>query len=338
MPPVPPNQEITSQVAQAWPVESWTSVNVVVTVSGGPDSVALLRLLATQKDSLQGNGKILVAHYNHRWRGEASDADAQWVAELGQQLGLETVVGISPNSGIRSEEQLRTERRTFYHQVASQQGARYVATGHTASDQAETVLFRALRGSGLSGISGIAPFAQLTEATTLVRPLLSITRSEILAYLDSINQPWRHDATNEDQGPTRNWLRHDLLPRLEQRIPASDAALCRLANQANEANRVIQSLATQLLDEATREATRASGTTLNCSPFAKAFPIVGREALRLFWRQQQWPEQSMTAHHWQTLLTMATDGAVQPRVDFPGGVAVSHDGQHLVLARPENDS
>lgn len=329
--------ELPNQVAQAWPPDKWCDVHLVVAVSGGADSVALLRVLSTLKQHVGGSGKMVVAHYNHRWRGDASEEDAQWVRELGAELSTEVIVTTSPNEGDRSEDQLRQERRVFYKQVASDMGARYVATGHTASDQAETVLFRALRGSGLAGLSGIAPFAQLTGATTLVRPLLPATREEVVAYLKSIGQSWREDATNQELGPTRNWLRNELLPSIEERIPASDAALCRLAKQAKEANEVVLMLASRLLDEAMVRGD-SNEMILECEPFYSVQPLVGREALRLAWKQRDWPQQAMTANHWQVILSMAieqsipSNGSNQQRISLPGGVSATRDGNQLVLA------
>ncbi len=329
--------EMPNQVAQVWSPDKWCDVHVIVAVSGGADSVAMLRVLTTLKQHVEGRGKLLVAHYNHRWRGADSEADARWVAELANQLGLEFKITNSPNTGDRSEDQLRHERRAFYQQVASDVGARYLATGHTASDQAETVLFRSLRGSGLSGLAGIALFAHLTEATTLARPLLMATRQEVIAYLKSIGQSWREDATNQEVGPTRNWLRKELLPQIEERIPASEAALCRLAKQASEANEVVWLLASRLLDEATIEGA-SNRSILNCEPFQQAFPLVGREALRIAWQRHEWPEQAMTATHWQSIMSLtAPDSLINKlpnlkQLSMPGGITASRIDNQLVLA------
>lgn len=332
--------ELPNQVAQAWPPNNWCDVNLVVAVSGGADSVALLRVLTTLKQHVEGKGQIAIAHYNHRWRGEDSAEDAQWVCQLGEELETQVFLSTSPHEGERTEESLRKERRAFYKQVASDFGARYLATGHTASDQAETVLFRALRGSGLSGLSGIAQFAQLTGATSLTRPLLFTTRQAIVAYLKSIGQSWREDDTNQELGPTRNWLRHQLLPSIEDRIPASDAALCRLAKQASEANEVILQLASKLLDKSTL-VDDTNKFVLNCPAFRDEPALVGREALRLAWQRRAWPEQAMTATHWQSLLCLTIEPAepssrTNPkRVCLPGGFIALRETDQLVLAPQE---
>src|SRR5690606_28991705 len=169
-----------------------------------------------------------------RTRGQASDDDAAWVARLAEELGLEVIVGRAEHAAsLASEDQARRARYEFLQASAEQVGARYVATAHTADDQAETVLLRILRGSGIEGLAGM-PFARpLGPAVTLVRPLLETTRAEVEQYLGQLGQAHRHDATNDQSRFTRNWVRRELLPMLRSHLPQDPAeSLLRLAGQA----------------------------------------------------------------------------------------------------------
>lgn len=199
---------------------------MLVAVSGGADSVALLRVLLELRAEL---GMVLaVAHLNHGLRGEDADADEHFVVDLAEHHGLDAFVErcrvaehaaserISPESAGR---ELRYEWLT---KVAIEHRFDVVATAHTLDDQAETVLMKFLRGAGSRGLAGIYP--QMVRGETVandrqirfVRPLLNTTRAEVESYLASIDQPWREDESNLDQRFRRNRVRHELLPLLER--------------------------------------------------------------------------------------------------------------------------
>src|SRR5688572_29033082 len=204
------------RLATDWPPAAWREVTVIAAVSGGADIVALLRALLAIRQ--QGAGRQVAAHCNHRLRGAESEADAAFVADLCRQLGLTCEIGIvdvsqAANSGDGLEAAAREARYGFLKSVAARHGARYLATAHTADDQAETLLHRIVRGTGLAGLAGIPRVRPLNELTTLIRPLLGARRSEVLAYLADIGQEYRHDASNLDRRFTRNRIRHELLPR-----------------------------------------------------------------------------------------------------------------------------
>ncbi|HEX5104177.1 MAG TPA: tRNA lysidine(34) synthetase TilS, partial [Pirellulaceae bacterium] len=200
---------LISKLATDWPPDEWRDVTVLVAVSGGADSVALLRGLHQLKAA--GEGRLVLAHFNHRLRGAESDADQALVEELARRLGLEAVVGARGREGEgergRSEESLRELRYEFLAAAADKVGARFVATAHTADDQVETVLMNVLRGTGLAGLAGIPRVRRLTDAATLIRPLLNVTRAEVLEYLHSLGQSYRDDATNQSADYTRNRVR-----------------------------------------------------------------------------------------------------------------------------------
>jgi tRNA(Ile)-lysidine synthase len=194
---------------------------VIVAVSGGADSVCLLHVLI----ELFPNSVVGVAHFNHQWRAEASDEDERFVASLASRLTLPFFrAEATPSKGNREQEARRARMKFFASLDAT------VALGHTRDDQAETVLFRVLRGSGLAGLAGIAP-----TSNGIIRPLINTTRAEVENYLSFRGIRWREDATNLDLTFARNRIRHELLPQLARDWnPKITNALANLADLAHE--------------------------------------------------------------------------------------------------------
>lgn len=320
-----------SLIESAWPSTQWREVHVAVAVSGGTDSVALLRSLHAIKQRSGGRGSLTVLHFDHGIRGEASIADAQWVTELADKLGLDCRTGTTKLDTAASEENLRDARRQFYRDETDQLGARYLATGHTADDQAETVLFRVLRGSGLRGLAGIRPTAPLTKACALVRPLLSLTRAQIEAYLNELGQSHRDDASNQETDYARNWLRHRVLPLAEERFPEARRQLSRVAEHAAESAECLEALAAELLNETCRD------MSFDRRCLASRPPGLVAEAIRLAWRRSGWPEQAMTAPAWRRLAELARSAEPHPAEMFAGGIRAESIGDRLVLSRPTAD-
>jgi tRNA(Ile)-lysidine synthase len=208
---------------------------VGVAVSGGADSVFLLhglRELARHLDSLR-NLRLSVIHVEHGIRGRASVADAEFVAQLASTFALPFHIRHAdvPAMDGNLEQAARNVRQAFYAELIAARAVDRVATGHTRTDQAETVLYRILRGSGLTGLSGILP----VTGEVLIRPLLEIDRSEIEAWLREHGVAWREDETNRDRTYARNRLRHEILPLLRDGFnPQLDQALSNLATLARD--------------------------------------------------------------------------------------------------------
>lgn len=204
---------------------------VVVGVSGGPDSLCLLDILHSSGYS------VIVAHFNHKLRPEA-DEDEAFVCQLAKRWNLPCEIGsgnvdiYADEHGLSVEEAARLLRYRFLFQVARQKGAQAVAVGHTADDQAETVLMHFLRGAGLNGLRGMSYRIVLPDfdpQIPLVRPLLENWREEILVYCATRGLRPRWDASNESPRYLRNRLRHILLPALETYNPRIRETLCRMA-------------------------------------------------------------------------------------------------------------
>ena len=183
---------------------------VLLAVSGGPDSVALLRALYLLKEEF--NLSFTVAHLNHSCRGGESDAEEAFVRELSALHGLPLIVRKLPAGAIKGEEEAREARYRFLDEAARERSLSKIALGHTADDQAETILMRLLRGAGPTGLKGMAPVRE----GRFIRPLIDVTRSEVEAFLKGEGLTSRLDSSNLDPRFLRNRIRHELIPYLEK--------------------------------------------------------------------------------------------------------------------------
>lgn len=207
-------------------------------VSGGPDSVAMLRVLV-------GFGaRPLVLHVDHGLRGEESWEDAEFVRELCESLGVLCEVRrivLDPGGG-NLQEKAREERYRVAHDLADERGLSVIFAGHTADDVAETVLMNLARGAGLRGLSGIPPVRG-----RIARPLIERHRIEILEYLKSLDQPYRTDPTNLTPKYARNRVRLQVLPVLEELYPGAVGNIARNATLLREDLEALESLAQQAI-------------------------------------------------------------------------------------------
>lgn len=294
--------------------------------------MALLRAVVNLAARCPGPGRVVAAHFNHRLRDTAAD-DEQFVRELCRQLNVPLQVGTAARPGeVAAEAAARAARYTFLRCTAERLGARYVAVAHTADDQAETILHRIIRGTGLAGLAGI-PFARsLGPAATLVRPLLNVSRQSVLEYLAALGQGYCHDESNLSPRYTRNRIRNELLPLLaSQYNPAVADALRRLGALAGEAQRLIESLAAE---EASRRL-QPSGPheiVLDCQGLAAQQPHLVSELLMHAWKHKSFPQQRMQQQHWHRLTAAAmAEPAADERFQLPGPVDVQRQVSRLTL-------
>jgi tRNA(Ile)-lysidine synthase len=295
-----------TRLAEAWPPVEWGDVTVLVAVSGGADSVALLCALKRMKTA--GPGRLWAAHFNHQLREEAA-GDRWFVENLCEILGIPCEAGdnavaeIAASTGEGIEEAARRLRYAFLAAAAGRVGARFVATAHTANDQAETILHRILRGTGIRGLAGMPRIRPLGPAT-LIRPMLGFRHGEVLAYLHDLGQTYREDASNADRRFTRNRLRRELLPLLAQQYnPRIEEVLLRLGRLAGEIQEVVGAWVDDLMERAVSfpsgEQALVDRRELRRQP-----RYLLRELLLGVWRRQQWPLQAMGGAQWEELAGM----------------------------------
>jgi tRNA(Ile)-lysidine synthase len=315
---------------------------VAVAVSGGADSVALLRLLLELRADL---GIVLaVAHFNHGLRGEQSAADQAFVEELAKELELEFHVGHGDvgeharNSKLSIETAGRELRYRWLATLAREQRLDAIATAHTLDDQAETVLLKLLRGAGTRGLAGVYPVVANDEATRLVRPLLCTSRNEVESYLTALGQSWREDESNRDRRFLRNRVRHELLPLLERefnpniRGVLNDLAEVSRAEEQYWHEKVARELAERTGSSSNAEALdfandgNAQTGKLVLDGFANLPTALQRRLLKGFAERHRL---TLDFAHIERLRSCAVGEC--PRVELPGGRLASSDGSALSL-------
>ena len=308
---------------------------IVVAVSSGGDSVGLVRFLHEFRRAF--SLRLSIAHLNHNTRGEASTADAEFVAKLADSLGLPLDLGHwQPTRTGHFESDARQARYDWFIDVAKQRNATRIAVGHTRDDQAETILHRILRGTGPRGLAGIPRRRKLTEGIVLIRPLLDVSREQIRTYLAEIGQTFRDDASNDVLDRTRNRIRHDLLPKLEKEYnPAIREALIRLGRISGD----FQDRNTYL-DLQVKAATMSVDDLVievHIEPIL-ALPLsVRAEVIRRVWKSAGWPERVMDADRWLRLASAIESGPA--RFSIGGGVEVwiTQEVLRLTRSKPRED-
>jgi tRNA(Ile)-lysidine synthase len=267
-------------------------------------------------------------------RGEEARADADFVAGLAEALGLPLDRGQwQPDRPSHFEADARRARYAWLAEVARRRGATAVAVGHTRDDQAETILHRIVRGTGLRGLAGIPPRRPLAEGLMLVRPLLKIGRDEIRAYLAALGQSYRDDASNADITRTRARIRHDLLPRLASEYnPRVAEALVRLGAVAGALE---HGLETTLADRerAVMVSANPDRVIVKHPVFLSSPRFLHAEILRRLWCRVGWPEAGMSARRWQRLAALARRNKV--RASVGSGVEIVTDELFVVLSRAQ---
>ena len=292
--------------------------HVVVAVSGGADSTALMVCLKTL--ALEARLTLTAAHLNHCIRGPEGETDAEFTRQLCETLEIPCVtekIDIkkqAKDSGENLEACARRVRYAFLRRTARQVGARKIAVGHNRNDQAETAIFRFLRGSGIEGLSAIRPVL----GDGVIRPLIDCPRELIRRYLESKNIRWREDSTNSELHYTRNRIRLELIPYLEKNFnPRIIDTLARETGIARETWDYIESQARNALWDLRFET--GEGISLDTTGLLNLHPALQKQVLRLALKDGLDSPRNIGAAHIETLLGLCKKQTGGGETQLPGG-------------------
>ncbi|MCI0438596.1 MAG: tRNA lysidine(34) synthetase TilS, partial [Chloroflexi bacterium] len=315
---------------------------LVVAVSGGPDSLALLHSLHNLRDEL--GLRLHGAHLDHGLRGEASKADACFVAEVFGSLGIPYTIGradvyaLQKRRRLTLEEAAREARYAFLARVAAEQNADAAATGHTSDDQAETVLLNILRGAGLTGLRGMEAVARRVfdgREITLARPLLNVSRKETEAYCRALGLSPRLDESNLSPEMKRNRVRLELLPVLEQYNLSIRDALLRLSRSAAQDILYIEAEVDRVWASVTREG--RGSVSLNRNSFKKLPPAIQSHLLRRAVSEVKGSLQDIEQSHIDDMARLIAARAGKS-LDLPGGARFEVGYTEAVISLPGQTS
>jgi len=302
---------------------------VLAAVSGGADSVLMLALLLAHRARCPFS--VHVAHVNHGLRGRESDADEAFVRRLAGRHGLPRTAGrvdLARRRGESSsvEQRARLARRAFLRKAAAEAGCGKIALGHTLDDQAETILMWLLRGSGRGGLSGMEPVTR----DGIIRPLIEMRREEIREGLEQAGERFREDASNLDPRRTRNRIRLEILPALEEAFPAAAATLAATAGILADEDAYLDDRAARLLAAAER-----SPGPLAVARTPKA---LARRILRLAAARRSGGGLVLERDHVEAILAMARGAGGGAAVDLPGGYRAEKRDGGVVFEKRERKS
>ncbi|MBN1489234.1 MAG: tRNA lysidine(34) synthetase TilS [Phycisphaerae bacterium] len=318
---------------------------LVVGVSGGADSMALLHGLFRLRTEGGQAPALHVAHLNHGIRGEDADTDEQFVRQQAEALRLPCttqrmdVPAWAAQTGTSIEEAARSARYAFLERVCRAADASAVAVGHHADDQAETLLHRLLRGTALRGLAGMRPSRLLSADSTirLVRPLLALRRGQILDFLHGEHIAYRHDCTNDGTQTTRNRIRHELLPLAEAIVnPQAVDALSRLAEQAAGLDAYLRETAERMLETLIVHAGDGE-IVLDAGELVRKRTILQTEVVRQAVLQLIPQEGPLTYHHLAAAAELAGQSDSGKSIDLPGRLRITKSYGKLVIALGQDE-
>ena len=313
---------------------------VLCAVSGGADSVAMLHILYHLRTKL--NFTLAAAHYNHRLRGAESDRDQRFVEQFVQlccgptrlpggnilpavplYTGSGDVAGQARLRGTGVEETARDMRYAFLQEAARMAGASRIAAAHTANDNVETILFHLARGAGLRGLGGILP-----RRDNIIRPLLSATRQQVEEYLRRLCLPYMEDSSNQDDSYTRNRIRHQVLPVLEDVAPGFAARLVDTAALLRADEAVLTEQAQSLASQAVSQ---ENGLAIRAGLIAAAPGPVASRALRLLLARMWGGDRNCGSVHLNALLRLCRGTEPSAELCLPHGTNARRAYDWLLL-------
>jgi tRNA(Ile)-lysidine synthase len=312
---------------------------LICALSGGPDSVCMIHLLADLRRELRI--EMILAHVNYQTRGEESRLDEDLCRAVAEKLSLpiavkslrQTELSRMLESNFQSE--ARKFRYAYFEQLCLDRGANKIAVGHTADDVAETTLMHFLRGSGVTGLAGIYP-----QTGRTIRPLIDCSREEISAYLDLRGIEYRIDKSNLEAGYFRNRVRNDLIPHLEEKYNSRiRQCLSRTARLARATDQFMMSHVDQLWDDTVRRS-RLGKICVNIGKYAAAEDIIRYGLMRKAHRSVASSDRSKKSLDYELVENADSliDQDVGRRADLKNGLMVERGYDELIIFRDETIS
>ncbi|MFH1360112.1 MAG: tRNA lysidine(34) synthetase TilS [Candidatus Omnitrophota bacterium] len=306
---------------------------IIVGVSGGPDSVALLHVLNHLRSTM--GLQLIVAHFNHQLRKD-SDKDQDFTRKIAEGFGYPFVTAKAPHRRAQPkgsiEEWARHQRFAFFKKTAKRYSAQAIALGHTQDDLAETVLMRVLRGTGLSGLRGIITKRQINDCL-FVRPLLNVKRKEVLAFLRKKKAKFCTDATNKNKNFFRNRVRLDLLPYLEKNFnPNVKKVLSHLSDVTLTDYDFITHHAALALEKIIKPGTQKEKIILSLEKFLSLHPALQRMVIRLAIERIKGNTRRLTLIHWREVEDLLTRRTVNAIVHLPQNISIQKTRHSVILS------
>ena len=304
---------------------------VVAAVSGGADSVVMIHLL---KEMMVNTPpfELAVAHLNHMTRGDDSKEDAVFVARLGERLDLETfieeidVAAEKKRMKTSFQEAARIVRYEFLERILKKWGGTWIALGHTADDQVETVLMNLLRGSGTRGLSGMPP-----QRDSLIRPLHECFRHEVEAYINRCGLVFRSDTTNQSDDYLRNRVRRELIPLLESYNPQVKSTLIETSRIVHDDEECLQGLVDRLYAGVKVETMENGLLALDVGAINAQHPALQKRLVRQAIREVKGDLRRIGARHIQDLLMLFDAATSGKKIHLPGGLAAICTGKSVIF-------
>lgn len=347
---------------------------IIIGLSGGPDSVALTNALYQinqRYNSPRDKWRLIIVHLNHKLRGKKSDRDEKFARKIAEKLNLpiyverRDILKLSRKYKQSMEETARLERYDFFNDIARKIKKRgeviSITVGHNLDDNAETVLFRIIRGTGLKGLRAVLVKRSLYDKSPfwLVRPLVYVKRTEILDYLKREKLAYRIDATNKNRSILRNRIRHELIPVLKKYNPSIAEHLVQLSEAASENYDYIDSAARILMATCTSRGDLPAGrqalcpfsltgsrlegrgkkvSSLNLKALRQEHPVIQIELINRILEQKGFSVKKITFTHYSQLKRMIESASKYSELHLPEGVIVKTQGDKLTISKTRNPS
>lgn len=306
---------------------------VLVAVSGGPDSVCLLRVLLDMRRAL--GIEIVVGNMDHALRGKESASDSRFVKELSRKLEVEFVhkkvnVRRTGKKGTSVEERAREKRYEFLTETAVRKNCNVIATGHTMDDQAETILMRLIYGSSTTGITGIPP-VRYQGLYRIIRPLIRVEKRDVLSFLKKVGLEYVEDSSNLDKKFVRNNIRYEVLPFLEKYNPRLKRTLVNLSDAVREDSLFVSREKEKYINSHIN--TKGAADSIKIKDIMLQPKTLRKELFKELFKKAGGNVKKLTYRHWMDMDYFLRTAVKNKSLNFPGKVKVIKTKDEIVFAK-----